>query len=306
MPEVSEQFSIEAVPAFVFLKLPPAAASANTAESMVILDRLDGANAAQLTRLVEQYSQQAQLNDGLMMAAAKQVQHPASSSQQAFMESTETLEERLDRLTTMAPVVLFMKGTPMEPKCGFSRQIVDLLAKQRIAYSAFDILTDDQVRQGLKDYAQWPTYPQLWINGELVGGLDIVKELSESGELKSLVPAVNLQSSALPSSDDSAEQPLNERLKRLVNQSKLMLFIKGTPEEPRCGFSRQLLEMLNELGCRYEYFDILADERVRQGLKEYSEWPTYPQVYIDGQLVGGLDIVKEMIDSGEFQQQLEL
>jgi glutaredoxin-related protein len=61
------------------------------------------------------------------------------------------------------------------------------------------------------------------------------------------------------------------------------------------------LDLLNELQCHYEYFDILSDEEVRQGLKEYSDWPTYPQVYVDGQLVGGLDIVKEMIQAGEFQ-----
>jgi Grx4 family monothiol glutaredoxin len=196
------------VPAFVFLKRDHTGVTNNeAANTLAIVDRVEGANAAHLTRLVEQYSQQAQLTDGLQVV------------QQAPSAAKETLQQRLQRLTTMAPVVLFMKGTPLEPKCGFSRQIVDLLAKQRVAYTAFDILTDEEVRQGLKEYADWPTYPQLWIGGELAGGLDIAKELAESGELKKLLPAA-------PADEQMA--PLNERLNRLINQSKLVIFIKGT------------------------------------------------------------------------------
>ena len=70
-----------------------------------------------------------------------------------------------------------------------------------------------------------------------------------------------------------------------------MLFMKGTPSAPQCGFSRQTVSILREKGVRYGFFNILADDEVRQGLKEYSEWPTFPQVYVGGELVGGLDIV---------------
>jgi Grx4 family monothiol glutaredoxin len=70
-----------------------------------------------------------------------------------------------------------------------------------------------------------------------------------------------------------------------------MLFMKGTPSAPQCGFSRQTVSLLREKGVRYGFFNILADDEVRQGLKEYSEWPTFPQVYVGGELVGGLDIV---------------
>lgn len=88
----------------------------------------------------------------------------------------EELFKRLEGLVRSAPVMLFMKGTPSSPQCGFSRQTVGLLRERSIRYGFFNILADDEVRQGLKEYADWPTFPQLWVDGELVGGLDIVRE----------------------------------------------------------------------------------------------------------------------------------
>ncbi|KAG5891167.1 hypothetical protein JTB14_000555 [Gonioctena quinquepunctata] len=93
--------------------------------------------------------------------------------------------------------------------------------------------------------------------------------------------------------------PLEDRLKALINKSKIMLFMKGDRNNPRCGFSRKTIEILNDQGVPYETFDILSDEEVRQGLKKYSDWPTYPQLYVSGELIGGLDIMKEMLNSGE-------
>jgi len=88
----------------------------------------------------------------------------------------EELHKRLSELVVAAPVMLFMKGTPSAPQCGFSRQLVALLRENGVKYGFFNILADDEVRQGLKEFADWPTFPQLWVGGELVGGLDIVKE----------------------------------------------------------------------------------------------------------------------------------
>lgn len=84
----------------------------------------------------------------------------------------------------------------------------------------------------------------------------------------------------------SSEEILNKRLAILVNSQPMMIFIKGTPQDPQCGFSRQLVDLLNNLKCQYGSFNILADESVRQGLKEFSNWPTYPQLYIKGELIG--------------------
>ena len=102
------------------------------------------------------------------------------------------LDERLRALTHQSPVVLFMKGNVDEPRCGFSRQAVALLQEEKVAFTTFDILSDEDVRQGLKKYSNWPTYPQLYGDGKLIGGLDIMKELKEEGELAASLPAAKL------------------------------------------------------------------------------------------------------------------
>lgn len=73
-----------------------------------------------------------------------------------------------------------------------------------------------------------------------------------------------------------------------------MLFMKGEPNALRCGFSRQMIGILKDTGVQFKHFDILSDEEIRQGLKKYSDWPTYPQLYVNSELLGGLDIIKEM------------
>ena len=100
--------------------------------------------------------------------------------------------------------------------------------------------------------------------------------------------APQMSSSAMA---DGGEAALNERLAGLVKAAPVMLFMKGTPSAPQCGFSRQLVGILREEGVKYGFFNILADEDVRQGLKKWADWPTYPQLWMDGDLVGGLDIV---------------
>ncbi|XP_056644306.1 glutaredoxin-3 [Diorhabda carinulata] len=106
-------------------------------------------------------------------------------------------------------------------------------------------------------------------------------------------------------SGDDKGVSLEERLKALINKSKVMLFMKGDRDVPRCGFSKKMIEILNDTKVPYETFDILTDEEVRQGLKTYSEWPTYPQLYVNGELIGGLDIIKEMVESGDLETTLK-
>jgi Grx4 family monothiol glutaredoxin len=111
-----------------------------------------------------------------------------SANQTTLDNSNKPLEQDenhyLYKLINSSPIMLFMKGDKFIPQCGFSAQIVDLLNQYKIDYTSFDILEDEQVRQDLKEYSAWPTYPQLYVNGQLIGGLDIAKELHESGELK--------------------------------------------------------------------------------------------------------------------------
>lgn len=95
---------------------------------------------------------------------------------------------------------------------------------------------------------------------------------------------------------------LQEKIKSLIHCSDVVLFMKGNPHFPQCGFSANAVGILNQLGKPFKTFDILSDPEVRQGLKEYSRWPTYPQLYIQGKLMGGNDILMEMYQAGELQK----
>jgi monothiol glutaredoxin len=97
---------------------------------------------------------------------------------------------------------------------------------------------------------------------------------------------------------------LKSRLEDLVKSHKVMLFMKGSKQFPACGFSNTVVQILKQEGVEFGTFNILADAEVRQGLKEYSSWPTYPQLYVDGKFVGGCDIVTEMHQAGELKDVL--
>jgi len=94
------------------------------------------------------------------------------------------IHEKIDQVVKSNPVVLFMKGTPDMPMCGFSGQVVFILDKIGLDYQGVNVLADQSVREGIKSYSNWPTIPQLYVKGEFVGGCDIVREMYQSGELK--------------------------------------------------------------------------------------------------------------------------
>ncbi|HEY9635860.1 MAG TPA: Grx4 family monothiol glutaredoxin [Coleofasciculaceae cyanobacterium] len=99
---------------------------------------------------------------------------------------------------------------------------------------------------------------------------------------------------------------LKERIDNIVNQHKIVVFMKGNKLMPQCGFSNNVVQILNTLGVPFETVDVLADYDIRQGIKEYSTWPTIPQVYIDGEFVGGSDVMIELYQNGELQQMVEV
>jgi monothiol glutaredoxin len=94
----------------------------------------------------------------------------------------------------------------------------------------------------------------------------------------------------------------NARIAEIVNGNDIVLFMKGTALFPQCGFSSRAIAILERLEAKYETVDVLQDPEIRQGIKEYSEWPTVPQLYVKGEFVGGSDIMMEMFESGELQQ----
>ena len=159
VPDVSLKAGITAVPTVVL------------ARNDAIVDRVDGANPSAIGEKVKQHS----VNNKYTIPID-------------VCEPKGSLEDRLKKLTSQESCMLFMKGNPVNPRCGFSRTIITILDSYKAEYKTFDILQDNDVREGLKKFSNWPTYPQLYLNGELIGGLDIVREMSEAGELESMLP----------------------------------------------------------------------------------------------------------------------
>src|ERR1700677_553239 len=96
-----------------------------------------------------------------------------------------------------------------------------------------------------------------------------------------------------------------EKIKAELNSAPVVLFMKGTPDFPQCGFSAQTAAALHKLGARFHYVNIFEDAELRESLKRFSNWPTYPQLYVNGELIGGCDIAMEMYRNGELKQLLE-
>jgi Grx4 family monothiol glutaredoxin len=273
--DLTEQYQVTVVPTIILMN------------SNTVLERLEGGvDPSQVTQAVQR----------LLAAAETPASAGTVTATTTAADPQQALTQRLDRLICRDTVMVFMKGVPNAPRCGFSRQTVELLQQQDIPFGSFDILSDDSVRQGLKTHSSWPTYPQVYVNGELVGGLDILKELAE--EDAPLKEQWNITAAGSTNSE-------HDRLAKLIKRHDIMVFMKGLPSAPGCGFSRQLIEMLDGKGVAYDAFNILEDEEVRQGLKEFSNWPTYPQLYVKGELVGGLDICKELNESDELMDILK-
>jgi Grx4 family monothiol glutaredoxin len=187
LPDISEEYDVTAVPFLVLLR------------NKTVLETASGSDATKVRSAIEKHANSSTTKPNvadqippLQKVTPKQsngtitkdlssytpskddpVTAPQYSSEEMAGQK-EDLHKRLTDLVKAAPVMLFMKGTPSSPQCGFSRQVVALLRENGVRYGFFNILADDEVRQGLKEFADWPTFPQLWVDGELVGGLDIV------------------------------------------------------------------------------------------------------------------------------------
>ncbi|KAI1430102.1 glutaredoxin [Xylaria sp. FL1777] len=180
LSDISETYDVTAVPYLVLQR------------NDQVLEAVSGSSAVKVRTAIETHAK-ATINGTTATAStngatnsitdSKAAEEPAVAEVEAEVDPAKAKDElfkRLGELVKAAPVMLFMKGTPSSPQCGFSRQLVALLRERSVKYGFFNILADDEVRQGLKEFADWPTYPQLWMDGELVGGLDIIKEELEN------------------------------------------------------------------------------------------------------------------------------
>ncbi len=105
---------------------------------------------------------------------------------------SDAISQRIKQDIAAYPIVLYMKGTPVFPQCGFSAAVVQILTTIGVKFKGIDVLADPEIRQGIKEFSSWPTIPQLYVKGEFVGGSDIVREMYETGELEELLAAQGL------------------------------------------------------------------------------------------------------------------
>ncbi|KAI9761968.1 MAG: hypothetical protein M4579_000751 [Chaenotheca gracillima] len=186
LPDISERYDVSAVPFLVLLKGGSVVETVSGSDATKVREAVErhapgGSHTAGTKRSDLPPAQSADTSNGPaknLSAYAPKAADPTTAPEMTGEATTspEELQARLSSLVKAASVMLFMKGTPSGPQCGFSRQLVALLREKGVRYGFFNILADEEVRQGLKEFADWPTFPQLWVGGELVGGLDIVKE----------------------------------------------------------------------------------------------------------------------------------
>ncbi|GAA6015628.1 hypothetical protein JCM11491_007178 [Sporobolomyces phaffii] len=193
LPDISESFEVDAVPYFILLR------------GHTLLTRLSGAQPSVLSAAIKSHASKpsAVSTSSQNPRAAQTVYQPGEQAHGSADaggtvagggryddetdESDEDLTKRCNALMQQSDVVLFMKGDRNTPRCGFSQKIVGILNSEEIEYTTFDILGDEGVRQKLKEINEWPTFPQLIIKGEFCGGLDVIKEMQESGELQEMI-----------------------------------------------------------------------------------------------------------------------
>jgi len=234
--------------------------------------------------------------------------------------------------TASYPIVVFIKGTPTHPQSTESKNLIELLERSKLEFQSYDLVSDNthhihtsllqDIHPSMTTTTTQDTF--VYVHGTYVGGYDTliekIQNIMKNTHTKENedTTILTLDILGLSSSSSHKEIPsmktspntttnttttsLEDRLHALIHQSKVMVFMKGLPSTPRCGFSRQICDILNQTHVPYGAFDILQDEAVRQGLKEYSNWPTYPQLYVKGEFIGGLDIVKEFMENDELNE----
>ena len=269
--EIGDLFDIECVPTVLFIK------QGN------VIETVKGFNAKEVNLKVNA------LNESNNNGNEKGLSDP---NQEEKEEVDEPVSTKINNLLTNNQFIIFIKGTRKSPKCKFTRELIDLLNSNKITeYTTYDILSDEELRQELKNVSDWPTYPQstqnltkVYLHGEFIGGLDIIKERLSEDNQEFCKQLVNLKFVKL------YLFILYNFSQLRINQSKVMLFMKGNATNPQCGFSNQvnylisfkIVKLLNQQNIKFQTFDILKDQDVRSGLKEFSNWPTFPQLYVDG------------------------
>lgn len=190
---------------------------------------------------------------------------------------------------------MFIKGTLDQPKCKFTRRLVDSIKPCEYKVKTFNILADERIRQWLKFYSNWPTFPQIYIEGQFVGGIDIVMELIEEGEFDEMIPK------------NCKKLPADQALQHLLTENNVLVAMHGSINEPVDAEGKGLVELMRSLGIQFAAIDVNANQELAQELQKVNKLDKISTlVYIKGELVGTYETLKKMIDDGQKDQLIKL
>lgn len=200
------------------------------------------------------------------------------------------MQERLDRLINAAPVFLFLRGPPtacgQDPAAG---ALVGRFREAGVGFSAYNLEDDAEVEEAVRTRSGVAQGPMLFVEGR-----------SESvEELLTLEPSALRLRMPAASRGLTEREAVREHCLELIASAPVVVFIKGTVEEPKCGFTNKMLTLLMSRGIKFATVNILAEPLVREEMKEISSWKTYPQLYVLGKFVGGLDVAKQLDEENE-------
>lgn len=197
-------------------------------------------------------------------------------------------QDQLAKMLNQSKIVLLLNGTVEKPLDEASKALLDKVNALKCEYSIIDMSVKSEFVEHLGKNVQ---VPFVYMDGKAACDINGLDQLAEQEVFK-----VGLKQRKLT---------VNERIEELLKGSKVLLFMKGSPDSPQCGFSQKTIGILKKYdGLKYDHFDILQDNEIREGLKKYSNWPTYPQLYVKGDLIGGIDIIQEMDEENELEDAL--
>ena len=209
----------------------------------------------------------------------------SNSFSRIFEETRNTEYRKISDFIGSSHLTVYLKGSISQPKSRRSQKLVRML--NGYDYQTFDISSDKCLAEYVKLFTGSAVFPKFFLHGNYCGSIEELAEAIKAGSLSK-----------------SLEQDLNTRLHKLINSQKHLVVMMGSKEEPICGFSKRLISLLAEYGLQYDTFDISIDNEVCEGLKVLSNWPTYPQVYANGELIGGLDICMQLHTEGSLKEAL--
>ena len=183
-----------------------------------------------------------------------------------FEKEKKEMFEKIKAILESYPVICFIKGTPQDPFCKFSRKFIELLNSTQIRYKAINIFQDEKIRCYLRLYSNWKTYPQLYINGKIIGGVDVLTELLEKGKFMEMVPK------------EVTIETLSNSIKEIISKNKIAI---------ACDKENEVLTVLKEKKKEFGFIDIGSDSRIDWLLKKSFGVKSIPALFIDGKYTEG-------------------